>query len=122
MSVVAGYRRALIQSNTLSEDGSSILIVVGRQDTGDLEQQIRGSKHAWDIRLISLSALARLVRTKESLETPEAIKKIYDVLLPREYTKLDEIVDLVFSTTEEARETAELSAEDEDLESKRRKP
>jgi len=48
------------------------------------------------------------------LETPEAIKKIYDVLLPREYTKLDGIVDLVFSTTEEAREAAELPADDEE--------
>jgi len=34
-----------------------VLIVVGRQDTGELEAQIRGSRHAWDIRLISAEAL-----------------------------------------------------------------
>ena len=32
---------------------SSMLIVVGGEDTGDLEAQIRGSRYAWDIRLVS---------------------------------------------------------------------
>lgn len=29
-------------------DGSEALIIVGRSDTGDLEAQVRGSRHAWD--------------------------------------------------------------------------
>jgi hypothetical protein len=51
----------LITSGQLKEDQSSILIVVGREDTGDLEAQIRGSRHAWDVRLISVDALLRLM-------------------------------------------------------------
>ncbi len=65
---IADYRRALIKASQVSEDNSSILIVVGRQDTGDLEAQIRGSQHAWDIRLISVESLLQLMKVKEELE------------------------------------------------------
>jgi hypothetical protein len=41
---------------------------------------------------------------KEDLEDPALIRKIHDILLPKEFTKLDEIVDLVFSATEDVRE------------------
>src|SRR6516225_977616 len=44
---------------------SSILIVFVREDTGELEAQVRGSRHAWDIRLISADALIKLVQLKE---------------------------------------------------------
>jgi hypothetical protein len=37
LNTLANYRRGLIKSGRLSEDHSSILIVVGRDDTGDLE-------------------------------------------------------------------------------------
>jgi hypothetical protein len=57
---IAGYRQKLLAAKTFSEP-SSILILVGRQDTGELEAQIRGSRHAWDIRLISVDALLKLV-------------------------------------------------------------
>jgi hypothetical protein len=96
---IADYRRALIRASQVSEDSSSILIVVGRQDTGDLEAQIRGSQHAWDIRLISIEALLRLMKVKEELEDPSIAHKIRDILIPREFTRLDGIIDLVFSTT-----------------------
>src|SRR5579864_8923739 len=56
MGVFASYRKGLIRNGDISER-SSILIVVGREDTGDLEAQIRGSQHAWDIRLISVDGL-----------------------------------------------------------------
>ncbi|MCP4685975.1 MAG: hypothetical protein GY867_11115 [bacterium] len=49
---IAGYRRSLVGVGEIEEERSSILIVVGRADTGDLEAQIRGSRHGWDIRLI----------------------------------------------------------------------
>jgi hypothetical protein len=113
LNVIAGYRRALISDARLSEEGSSMLIVVGRQDTGDLEAQIRGSKHAWDVRLISLDALGRLVKLKEALEDPSTINKVYDVLVPREFTRVDGIIDLVFSTAEESREDAEPQVDDD---------
>ena len=57
LHVIAGYRKALIQSDSITEANSSMLLVVGRQDTGDLEAQIRGSRHAWDVRIISVDAL-----------------------------------------------------------------
>lgn len=96
---IAHYRRALIKSSEVTEENSSILIVVGRQDTGDLEAQIRGSQHAWEIRLISIESLLRLITIKEELEDPSTARKIREILVPREFTRLDGIIDLVFSTT-----------------------
>ena len=101
LNVVADYRRDLIKKGTISGDQSSILIVVGRKDTGDLEAQIRGSKHAWDIRLISVDALIRLMMVKQEVEDPKIIKRINDILIPREFTKLDEIVEILFSAAED---------------------
>jgi hypothetical protein len=101
---IANYRRELITSSQLAEDQSSILLVVGRQDTGDLEAQIRGSRHAWDVRLISVYAVLRLMFLKEKVDDPATIRKICNILKPREFTRLDEIVDLVFSTAEETAE------------------
>ncbi|MBM3977236.1 MAG: hypothetical protein FJ299_09635, partial [Planctomycetes bacterium] len=54
LSTIAEYRRKLANDGAIVIDHSSILIVVGREDTGDLEAQIRGSKYAWDVRLISV--------------------------------------------------------------------
>ncbi|NBO66496.1 MAG: hypothetical protein EBU88_16905, partial [Acidobacteria bacterium] len=104
LGTVARYRQMLASEAALTLDQSSILIVVGREDTGDLEAQIRGSRHSWDVRLISVDALEHLMVLKEDLEDPALIRKIHDILLPREFTKLDEIVDLVFSATEDVRE------------------
>lgn len=111
LNVVANYRRGLIKSGQLSEERSSILIVVGRQDTGDLEAQIRGSQHAWDVRLISTEALIKLLRVKEELEDPIIQSRIHAVLRPREFTRLDEIVDLLFSTAEDIKQEQESVAE-----------
>jgi hypothetical protein len=105
LETVATYRRQLIAVEKLKEDHSSILIVVGREDTGDLEAQIRGSRHAWDVRLISVDALLRLMFLKERLDDPRTIQQICNILKPREFTRLDEIVDVVFSTAEETAET-----------------
>jgi hypothetical protein len=101
LDVIVGYQKKLTSLGVVGEYKSSVLIVVGRADTGDLEAQIRGSRHAWDVRLISVDALVELVRLKEEVEDPEIIEKIYTILIPREYTKLDEIIGIVFSTAEE---------------------
>ncbi len=74
-----------------------MLIAVGRQETGDLEAQIRGSQHAWDIRLISLEALLRLAAVKEELSDWDTSNKINQLLRPMEYTRLDGIVELLFA-------------------------
>lgn len=119
LNTIAEYRRALITQTQIAEAQSSILIVVGRQDTGDLEAQIRGSRHAWDIRLISIDSLVRLVAVKESLEDPEVLNRIHQILIPREFTRLDDIVDILFSTAEDLKQDADEGlAEDPEAEKK----
>lgn len=114
LNTVADYRKTLIETGTISKkDASSILLIVGRQDTGDLEAQIRGSRYAWDIRIVSVDALLRLLSIKEEVEDPTIIQRIHSILIPREFTRLDEIVDVIFSTTEDIKqeEGAELPEE-----------
>jgi hypothetical protein len=97
LDIVVGYRKELTRAGAIEANRSSILIAVGRQDTGDLEAQIRGSRHAWDIRLISLEALLRLAEVKEELSDWDTSKKINQLLRPVEYTRLDGIVELLFA-------------------------
>ncbi len=111
---LVGYRKALIKGGTILEQESSILIVVGRKDTGDLEAQIRGSRYAWDIRLISVDALMRLMSLKQEIEDPKTVKMIYDILIPREFTKLDEIVEIIFSTAEDIKEEEPIEDDSDD--------
>src|SRR5262245_19004967 len=74
LDTIAGYRGALKSAGKVKEELSSILIIVGRQDTGDLEAQILGSRHAWDIRLISVDGLLRLMALKEEVEDPRTLR------------------------------------------------
>lgn len=97
LDTIASYRQKLLDSKTIA-DPSSILILVGRQDTGELEAQIRGSRHAWDIRVISADSLLKLVQLKENSEDPETGKKIRSLLTPMEFTRLDSLVDVMFAT------------------------
>lgn len=87
-----------------------MLIVVGREDTGDLESQIRGSKHAWDMRVISIDALIQLVLLKEGTEEKETLRKIQTLLTPIEYTRLDNLVDVLFTTAKDV-ETSTVTVE-----------
>jgi hypothetical protein len=106
LNTIARYRRELISQNICTEENSSILIVLGREDkdTSDLEAQIRGSQYAWDIRLVSIDALARLMVLKEEVEDPRIIEQISHILIPREFTKLDDIIELVFFTAEDIKQ------------------
>lgn len=103
LDTAANYRRELIRTGRISEDKSSILYIVGRADTGDLEAQIRGSRFAWDVRLISIEALLRLLKIKEELEDQRTVDRIRDILMPQEFTRVDGIINLVFSATTEAK-------------------
>jgi hypothetical protein len=97
LDTLAGYRQKHLAAKTFSEP-SSILIVVGRQDTGELEAQIRGSRHAWDIRVISTDALLKLVQLKENSESTETGRQIRSLLTPMEYRRLDNMIDVMFTT------------------------
>ena len=122
LETVATYRRKLIGEGRAKETNCSILIIVGRSDTGDLEAQVRGSRHAWDIRLISIDGLLRLMRLKEELDDPKIMDKIRKVLMPQEFTKVDGIIDLVFTTAEEVKKEEELVEAADDEEDDQRKP
>ncbi len=105
LDTIGGYRDELIQSAKITSS-SSVLLVVGRQDTGDLEAQVRGSRHAWAVRIISADALGKLVTLKENTELASAAK-IHELLVPFEYTRLDKIIEIAFTVAEEASEVAE---------------
>jgi len=100
LDTVAAYRQKLRDMGRVA-GSCSILIVVGREDTGELEAQIRGSRHAWDIRLISADALVKLVQLKEDSDGPDTGNKIRSLLIPMEYTRLDGMIDVMFTTAKD---------------------
>lgn len=108
LDTIANYRNRLIESGTINSN-SSVLIIVGRSDTGDIEAQVRGSKHAWDIRLISVDALIKLVLLKEAAEEEETTRKIQSLLIPFEYTRLDNFIDVMFYTARDVEQASESS-------------
>jgi len=59
---------------------------------------------------------------KETVEDPLTLSRIHSILAPREFTRLDEIVDILFSTAEDIKQEDELPEEDEDKDSLTRKP
>jgi hypothetical protein len=101
LDTVARYRKRLIDIATIPKDESSCLIIVGRQDTGGLEAEIRGSRHAWEMRLISIDGLLKLLDLRQRLEDPAVVRKVGEILIPHEFTRVDDIVDLVFETAED---------------------
>ena len=98
---IAEYRRKLISSGA-ADANSSVLFVVGRKDTGALEAQIRGSRHAWDMRVVGVDSLVRLVAVKEKSSEDQTVAQIRELLRPFEYTRVDRILDVVFSATTDA--------------------
>jgi hypothetical protein len=110
LDTLASYRDRLIESGLIKTSAASVLIVVGREDTGELEAQVRGSRHAWDIRIISADALIRLVKLKESAESAETGPKIRSLLTPMEYTRLDQMIDVMFTTAKDVEKAVEAEA------------
>jgi len=101
---IAVYRRDLEKRDLIDLERSSMLVIVGRQDTGDLEAQIRGSKYAWDMRVISVEALVSMMKLKEEVEDPSIIERIHKILVPKEFTRLDQIVDIAFAAVKDVKE------------------
>ena len=97
LETLAEYKRRLRDTGKVSTD-ASLLIVAGREDTGALEAQIRGSRYAWDIRLISIESLAKLLRIKEKSNSDQTVRQIRELLRPFEYTRVDKIIDVIFNT------------------------
>ncbi|MFH1059784.1 MAG: hypothetical protein V1797_14050 [Pseudomonadota bacterium] len=100
LDIIASYRSNLL-NEAIIDNNSSSLLIVGRADTGDLESQVRGSRHAWDMRIIGIDALIRLVQLKQEGGMSTA-GKIHEILRPVEYTRLDSIIDVIFVTVEDS--------------------
>jgi len=111
LDTVAKYRNQLIDSKKIPPS-SSILLVVGRKDTGGWEEQVRGSRHAWDVRIIGVDALKQLVLLKETPDSA-SIEKIHELLIPFEYTRLDRIIGIAFTVAKDASIALEDEASDE---------
>jgi hypothetical protein len=109
LETVAEYRSKLVSSGDLGKD-ASVLFVVGRKDTGALEAQIRGSRFAWDMRVVGVDSLLKLVRVKEKSSEDQTIIQIRELLQPFEYTRIDRILDVVFSAATDAIPEEEASA------------
>jgi hypothetical protein len=106
LDTIANYRDKLLSQQQLGEP-NSMLMIVGREDTGELEAQVRGSRHAWDMRLISVESLIRLVKLKENTEEPATVSKIRSLLIPREYTRVDGLIDIIFTAATDVEKGAE---------------
>jgi hypothetical protein len=108
LEILADYKEKLSSAGRVQRN-ASVLVVVGRDDTNALEAQVRGSRYAWEMRLISVERLNRLVQIKEKSDDPETLNQIRQLLQPFEYTKIDKIIDVVFTTASdvESQQTAE---------------
>lgn len=95
LSTVASYAKSVRTDLQESVATLGILYVVGRQDTGDLEAQIRGSRYAWDVRVISAEALLDLADLVEVAVDDDTAKALRSSLLPVEYTRIDHLVQLL---------------------------
>ena len=113
LDTVFGYGEKLNLAGKGSGAPRNCLIVVGRQDTGGLEAQVRGSRYAWNVRLISVDALIKLMLINEDVDDIGLVKKIRQTLLPIEYTRVDNIVDLVFEAQQEQEVKDPLEKEDQ---------
>jgi hypothetical protein len=65
------------------------------------------------------------MKLKEEVEDPKIIQRISAILIPREFTKLDEIINLVFTTAEDVKEekpsepeSAPIEEQDEEVKTK----
>ena len=83
------------------------LIVVGQQDTWDLERQIRGGRFAASVRILSITALLKLLMVHD--KQPKRATKINSLLQPHDFTRLDHLVGDYCDLFEEAGHGASLT-------------
>jgi len=106
LDVIATYRDRLVEERRVSKD-TPILIVIGRIDTSSLEAQVRGSRHAWSMRIVGIDALIKLMEVNLNSISEEVTERIHTILRPFEYTRIDQIVDVVFTTAEDKEQQLE---------------
>ena len=109
LDTIARYRERLIADGRISAH-SSMLLVIGRKDTSALEAQVRGSRHAWSLRIVGVDALLKLMSINLSTMNDETTQKIHRILRPIEYTRVDDIIDIVFTAAEDRDESVDVAS------------
>lgn len=109
LDTIAKYRDRLIAEEKI-RPSSSMLLVIGRKDTSALEAQVRGSRHAWSLRIVGVDALIKLMSINLSTMSDETTSKIHRILSPVEYTRVDDIIDIVFTAAEDRDESDDAAA------------
>jgi len=104
LDTIAKYHDRLLAERKIRAS-SSMLLVIGRKDTTALEAQVRGSRHAWSLRIVGVDALIKLMAINLSTMSDETTSKIHRILSPVEYTRVDDIIDIVFTAAEDRDET-----------------
>src|SRR5437667_10044947 len=67
------------------------------------------------MRLISVEGLIKLVQVKEKSDDPGTLRQIRQLLQPFEYTKIDRIIDVIFTTAADVEEQIVEHAAVEDI-------
>ena len=98
---VIGYRDKLLIENKVPKNKCSVLIVYGRDEKNALRNTVKGSDEAKHIRLISANALFQLVKILNEKADDVHEKQINNILKPKDYFVLDNLVELVFPQTDD---------------------
>ena len=97
---VISYRDKLLAEKNIPRKKCSILIVYGRDDKSALKNTAKGSDDAKSIRLISANALFQMVKIVAAASSDVIGKQVLNMLQPRDYFVLDNLVELVFPQTD----------------------
>ena len=93
LNKIADYLKTELGEN---DKNASCLLVVGRNDTGTLEDQLRGSKHNWRMRIVGIDALFSAIELRELTEDKSLEGKKIDLFIPQEFTRVDKIISTAF--------------------------
>ena len=74
----------------------SCLIVVGRQETIALEDQLRGSRHSWNMRIVGFESLYKTLEFMEGSENGYLRSRLVNLFKPMEFARVDQILSVAF--------------------------
>lgn len=104
---IANYLAAY--ESTEQKQKTSCLIVVGRKQTVSLEDQLRGSRHNWEMRIVGVKALFKALELKELSEDPRLISGLINLLKPQEFTRIDQILSVAFDFATDREDSMDFS-------------
>lgn len=103
IKAIQSYREKLIRQGITTREKSSVLIVLGRDDRNTIPSLVRGSRYREEMRVISTKALFDLLRIYEKDQSETVKRQIMKLLKPYDYTKLDNLISLVFPSRKSER-------------------